>query len=264
MLVGTRCDGLAAPDQLAACTRRRAASDDRIEAMAPAALGNSLGAAGDTVTLSGLAEGDLLHIRASFEVNLRAITYVRSAEGEATRELSFSVSGGVEFLHRSTGAEPEALEVDPEDPLAFLDDFFGPDKTAGRILDFALGGFIHSDAFAQGGDTEKARAAFAELIGEAIRQGIAEARSMFGDLFGGAVTAKTTEEVLRTEELVAEGLDGFVRHGLDPTQRDRAGRMEAFRMQLSVESKSATTIAYDAHGVVRTPDPHEAAFSALG
>jgi len=87
-----------------------------------------------------------------------------------------------------------------------------PEATANRIADFALGFF---SKYAENNgleDTEEGRAQYAAFIGDAINQGIEEARSILGALQ--ALNPDVSAGIDRTAELVQTRLDDFVANGL--------------------------------------------------
>jgi len=87
-----------------------------------------------------------------------------------------------------------------------------PEATANRIADFALGFF---GQYAENNglqDDEAGRAQYAEFIGNAISQGIDEARSILGSLQ--ALNDEVTAGIDKTAELVQGRLGDFVANGL--------------------------------------------------
>ncbi len=242
-------DGLGGLDQVVAAFRQ-AAGGRGAERSALAGVGAEQPPAvraGDRVALSAEAQS-LTYARAQFEFNVSAVRGVESAGGREVSGFSFSVKGSVEFLAKSSGVEAEQVEADAaafaEDPFGFLKDFFSPDKTADRILDFALSGFEKSATFRELGDTDAGRAQFADLIGGAVKQAFAEARSILGEL-----DEVTEAGLVATDERVRGGLEDFVATGARPDP-GRVARVESFRAELSVEVQTRVQrrAAYDASG----------------
>jgi hypothetical protein len=86
------------------------------------------------------------------------------------------------------------------------------EATAGRIADFALGFF--SKYAEQNGlaDNEAGRQLYADFIGEAIDQGIAEARDILGAL--SALSPDINANISKTSDIVHQRLNFFVANGL--------------------------------------------------
>ncbi len=181
--------------------------------------------------------------RAQFEVNYRAISSVRTEEGEVIRELSFSVRGSVELLHESAAGSDEELEALADlDPLERLREFFSPERTADRIVRFALAGY-------DGPDDEASRARYAEQIGAAIKAGVAEARELLG-----ALPEQTEAEIDQTESLVEQRLEDFVKLGAPAFDPEEKERILSFSASLSVELSRTTQVTlYDARGLANDP-----------
>lgn len=89
-----------------------------------------------------------------------------------------------------------------------------PEATAGRIAEFALGFFENwrenDEARMQLSD-EEARKQFADFIGGAISQGIAEARDILGSL--NALNDEIGSQIDQTQSLVQERLEAFILNG---------------------------------------------------
>lgn len=95
----------------------------------------------------------------------------------------------------------------PEDTTLDL----SPEATAGRIADFALGFFGNFLDNHPELDGDGARAAFVDLIGPAIEQGISEARGILGAL--SALSGETTGLIDSISSIVQERLDAFLANG---------------------------------------------------
>ena len=87
-----------------------------------------------------------------------------------------------------------------------------PDATAERILNFALGAFGRYSENHPELEGDAARSAFANFIGNAINQGIAEARDILGAL--NALNPDITSNIDRTALIIHTGLQDFVANGL--------------------------------------------------
>ncbi len=90
-----------------------------------------------------------------------------------------------------------------------LQDYFSPEATAGRILDFATAFFPMSDAYKKGGDTEEARQEFADMMGKAVQKGFDQALGSLGN-----IPDATREGIDKTHELVFKGFEDFVKNGM--------------------------------------------------
>lgn len=142
---------------------------------------------------------------------------------------------------------PELKNMKPQDFLKSMQDYFSPEATSGRIVDFATAFFPLSDAFKKGGDTEEARKEFADMMGKAIQKGFDQALGTLG-----AVPKDTMDGINKTHELTFKGLDDFVKNGLnkDKQQNDvYQGLQEfAFSFEMNYSSKSVSVQNYNANG----------------
>ncbi len=120
-----------------------------------------------------------------------------------------------------------------------VQDYFSPEATSGRILDFAKSFYPMSDAFKKsGGDTPEAREEFAELMRGAIQKGFDQA---LGSL--GAVPKNTMDGINKTHELTMNGLDDFVKNGNSPAKQPTYDSLQAFSMSFDM-SYSQTSVKY--------------------
>ncbi len=86
------------------------------------------------------------------------------------------------------------------------------EATAGRIADFAIGFF---NKYAENNDledTEEGRQQYADFIGEAINQGIGEARDILTAL--NSLNGETDNKITAIAETVQSRLDDFVANGI--------------------------------------------------
>ncbi|GEM_PF-2563643 len=211
----------------------------------------------DEAALTSGAATAVRVLRAQFEVNYQSLRAVAGEDGAQFESVQFSLRASYEFAQVSTGA-PAAQAPEGDALLDRVLELFSPENTAQRILDFALARYAP-----EGEDSESARAAFAEWIGEAIQKGFDEALGMLGDL-----PDEVQEQVDRTHELVFDGLDDFVATGRsqadgDDAQSAVAGLQAwAFSVQLEYSSLRAT---YGPDGTLPESAPNEeaAAFQAL-
>lgn len=225
----------------------------------------------DGIQLSPDATRSLQYSKAQFEMNYQTMKSVNSANGFETRELAFSFSASFEFLQNISGGSPVARGETPEttdggesaqtesagaestgetDLLAKLKEFFSPEKTAQRILDFALH-FFPMSSYGKEGNTEDTRQNFSDFIGKAIQTGFDQAFQILGTIPG---EVKSTAD--KTHDLVFQGLDNFVKNGLSP-EKSAGGilfeRIEAYRLEMSVtadmsSSRKTGADAYDTTG----------------
>ncbi|MFH0911931.1 MAG: DUF5610 domain-containing protein [Planctomycetota bacterium] len=182
----------------------------------------------DSVELSPDASYSLQYTRAQFEVNYQSISAMSNAQGVSVQGARFSFKASFEFLQLASGGEPIQTEAaSGQDLLDKLMDLFSPEKTAQRILDFALAQYAP-----QGADTEESRSAFADWIGDAIQKGFDQALSLLGFL-----PEEIQAGVDKTHELVFQGLEDFVKQGLPADQAQRTSAIQAYAQawQLSVE-----------------------------
>ena len=216
------------------------------------------------VLLEGLGLGNLsemaanssfMSYSASFEISYQSMVAVAGENGMTMQETSFSMKGTFEFMSMGQMNRPwtveEAIkafqlqsgkdegtdEVDANDPFAALKDYFSPEKTANRILDFSLGFFGNSSAFKEGGDTEESRGSFAEMIGAAIQKGFDQALGTLG-----ALPKETSDEVDDTHKRVFDGLDNFVKTGSkDGKEAQPYSSFQAYSSVFEMNYSSTTT-----------------------
>ena len=151
--------------------------------------------------------------------------------------------------------DPAGLSPSPGDLLEKLRAAFTPERTAGRIVDFALSGFAASETRAAFGDNEAGRQKFVDLMQKAVDQGFAEAKALFGEL-----PEETQAELADTAVRVRDGFSRFVAQGLDPSKSTPGGVYErARRAQFSVEIEATAVesrrTAYNQKGGAVANDP---------
>jgi len=224
-------------------------------------VGNGLGkkgpeteAMGDLLSLSPKAGETFQYARMMFEVNAQVVRQINGEDGSETRAFSFSLKASFEFLEISGAGEAgESDEAAPTDPLEKLRAYFSPEKTAQRILDFALSFFPGSKQHQAQGDTEAGRKDFADYVGGFIQKGFDEAQRILGKL-----PDPVQADVDETHDRVFQGLDAFVLKGLDPEKAGADGmysRIQSMRGQLLAEIREAAESVwgqYDREGRVAT------------
>ena len=208
--------------------------------------------------------------RALVAIELRVSQSVRTigADGvmrEETREAALSIKALADLFDVEAPPPPTldapppetaGLGPTPEAVLEKLRAAFTPERTAGRIVDFALSGYASSETLAAYGDTEAGRQSYADLMQKAVDQGFSEARALFGEL-----PEATQAELADTAQRVRDGLQRFVREGLDPAKSSPGGAYErARRAQFSTEVEAVAVesrrTAYNQKGGAVTQDPN--------
>lgn len=136
-----------------------------------------------------------------------SVEFGKEAIIPTARAMEVVLNRAYEELRTAVGAAREELGI-PEG--AVIDT--SPEATAGRIADFALGFF---DKYAENNgleNNEEGRQQYADFIGAAINQGIAEARDILTSL--SALNGEVDANIDQTASLVQERLDNFVANGL--------------------------------------------------
>lgn len=128
-----------------------------------------------------------------------------------------------------------------------LKDYFAPEATAGRIVDFATAFFPMSEAYKKGGDTPEAREQFGEMMRDAINKGFEQAMGSLG-----SIPKSTQDGIDKTHELAMNGMDDFIKNGMDK-QKEEDGVYQnltdfAFSFEMSYSHKSASVSYYDKRG----------------
>ncbi|MDR1536027.1 MAG: DUF5610 domain-containing protein [Planctomycetota bacterium] len=218
-------------------------------------------------------KGGLGAVSAQYELNFSAIQQISGASGLDYRETSLSLKLDLNYLKASAGggkggqalaeliggagdfasliealgkaasgqAGQTAPAKDPNDFLDQLNDYFSPEKTAGRIVDFSTAFFPNSAAFKSKGDTEEARNEFAEMMRAAIQKGFDQAMGVLGK-----VPDQVQANIDRTHELTFQGMDDFVKNGLN-RQKESEGvyaSLEQWSLSFSLEYSEKTVRGY--------------------
>ena len=114
----------------------------------------------EVITLNGNSFS-AMSFSAQFEINYQSVMAVAGENGMTMQSTSFSLSASFEFIGMSSGygsdfnpfATDDTEEGQPTDMMSKLKDMFSPEKTAQRILDFALSFFPNSKQYTEGGDS---------------------------------------------------------------------------------------------------------------
>jgi len=196
----------------------------------------------DRLEFSPDLKENLQCVRALFAVNIEVVRALVGQNEET--QINFSVQAIYEFI-AAPGAEVAAgqAKADAENALSTWLEYFSPEKTAERILDFALSYFPRSKWFAENGDTADARQDFADYIRPAIQKGFDEARRILGVL-----PENIQEHIAKTHKVVFQGIQDFVEKGLDPAKNSENGlynQIEKYRARILAEAgnKAQTVLA---------------------
>ncbi|MHC4885220.1 MAG: DUF5610 domain-containing protein [Planctomycetota bacterium] len=204
----------------------------------------------DAFDLSPFAEGSLTYAKAQFQVNYQSIRAIAGENGMVYEEMNFSMSASFEFLQAASGEAPQDVsQMEGETLIDRLQELFSPEKTAQRILDFALSWYNP-----QGEDTVDARNAFRQEIGGAVQKGFDEAAAILGP-----VDDSIQEGIDRTHELVFGGLDDFVQNGLSSDHGERSQSIreyaEAWQRSVQIEISTVQVQVYKSNGEVPSQAP---------
>lgn len=146
------------------------------------------------------------------------------------------------------------------DVLKGLQNYFSPEATAGRIVDFALAFFPMSDAYKKGGDTEESRKEFAEMMREAVNKGFDQAMGALG-----SVPKNTQDGIDKTHELAMKGFDDFIKNGMSKEKEDKGVYKNltefAFSFEMSYSQKTVSASGYDSRGQAQ-PAPASSSLNA--
>ena len=150
----------------------------------------------------------------SFNIKLD-LSYVKAAGGKGgTEDIQKLLGSATDFSSLinalGSGQKAQAAAPNPNDAMANLKDYFSPEKTADRIVDFATAFFPNSDAFKAKGDTEEARSEFADVMRKAIQKGFDQAMGTLGK-----VPQSVQNDIDKTHELTFKGIDDFVKNGMN-------------------------------------------------
>ncbi|MCL1999838.1 MAG: DUF5610 domain-containing protein [Planctomycetes bacterium] len=198
------------------------------------------------------AAGNFQYQETSFSLKFD-LNYIKAAAGPSAKEIANLIGTSSDFaslienLNQAfQGGQTQAAKaMKPEDFLASMKDYFSPEKTAGRIVDFATAFFPNSAAFKAKGDTEEARAEFAEMMKNAIQKGFDQAMGVLGKL-----PKAVQDDIDKTHELTFKGIDDFIKNGLNK-QKQQEGIFESlqqfalsFEMSYSQKTVSVTNGLY--------------------
>lgn len=171
------------------------------------------------------------------------LNYIKAAAGGATgKEIAAAIGGSEDFASlienlQKAGQNQQAGSASNADFMTSLQDYFSPEKTAGRILDFSTAFFGNSAAFKKYGDTEEGREEFAKIMRDAIQKGFDQAMGVLGK-----VPKSVQDGIDKTHELTFKGIDDFVKNGLDRNKQQQGiyDSLEQFAFNFQVSSSSKT------------------------
>lgn len=192
------------------------------------------------------AAGDFEYKETSFSVKID-LNYMKAAGG-STKEITDALSGATDFnslvdalSKHQTPKDQQTIpaEIKPEDFMNSLKDYFSPEKTADRIVDFATAFFPLSDSYKKGGDTEESREEFAEIMRKAIQKGFDQAMGTLGN-----VPKNVQDGIDKTHELTFKGIDDFVKNGMNRKKQENGTYTSlqelVFNAQVSYSEKSVS------------------------
>ena len=135
------------------------------------------------------------------------------------------------------------------DVLKGLQDYFSPEKTSGRIVDFATAFFPMSDAYKKGGDTEESRKEFGEMMRKAIQKGFDQAMGALGK-----VPDATQQGIDKTHELTMKGIDDFIKNGMKQEKQPVYDALQEFSMsfEMNYSKKTVSVSGYGSKGETQT------------
>ncbi len=210
--------------------------------------------------------GDFEYKETTLNIKLD-LNYVKAAAGGSTKEIASAIENAKDFeslmsslqeiaskpgttpeqAAEQTKGMPEFKGLKPEDFLSGMKDYFGPEATSGRIVDFATMYFPMSKEYKEGGDTEEARKAYSDRMGKAIQKGFDQA---IGTL--GAVPKDVMDGINKTHELTFKGLEDFVKNGMSKQKQDEGvyDSLEkfAFSFEMNYSQTSVKYNTYDSRG----------------
>lgn len=141
-----------------------------------------------------------------------------SVEISAAGKKMLSLNESLKILYSSTTAKidaamttgQEAGGVASTDAFASLSDYFNPENTAQRIVDFAASFFAdYTGNHAEETGTAKLQNDFKQLMRDAIDQGFKEAQQMLSDFYQQDTPGFITDTISETYDLVQKKLDAL-------------------------------------------------------
>ncbi len=174
----------------------------------------------DNQSVAAIAKNTSIQDRISLSFDLKGdLEKLSQSVATVQQEIKSQLENYFGIL-KEDGKEADPSRFQPPEDASAQDllDFYSPQNTANRIVDFATGFFsVYLQSHAEE-ETQDQVSPFTTLIGDAIKQGFDEAKEALGDLSG---LDEISKNIDRTYGLVMEGLDQF-RHehfnelGLEP------------------------------------------------
>ncbi len=164
----------------------------------------------DSVSLSPQSQG-LLGPRVQLDLEFTSLKVVQGLFSKGN-EKNDPAGPLKRFANLLRGAADAAGVDKPKDAagvpdfLAKLKEFFSPEKTAGRIFDFAVKHYGKGSF--TGADDEAQRTRYRDFVLPAIQQGFDEARAQMGTL-----PDNVTADINKTFDLLQSRFDKFVNEG---------------------------------------------------
>ncbi len=201
----------------------------------------------------------------SFVAALQTVTAQGQQEGGAAEGGEVAAAGGQDANNPLSGylndnGKPMSAKqlmnnafknLTPDQILNGLQDYFSPENTAGRIVDFATAFFPMSEAYKKYGDTEEARKEFGEMMRGAIDKGFSQAMGALG-----SVPKNTQEGIDKTHELAMKGLDDFIKNGVKKEKEQQQDNLRGYAMSVGIEmsysQKTVSVSGYGANGQAQT------------
>jgi Domain of unknown function (DUF5610) len=166
---------------------------------------------------SARVQVEAMQTRMLFAATIRVSNRVGGLFGGGEKGLDFAAQMAGIMAGHAEAFQADETGMRPIDKLAAE---FTPEKTAGRIADFALswyGQWLDGRE-----DSTESRAEFAEYIGDAVQQGFDEAAGILG-----ALPENTQAGIDQTHKLVFGALEDFVENGQSKDPQQLAGSQVA-------------------------------------
>lgn len=233
--------------------------DNLLKSMFPGMGGTDLN------SLAQKSGANMSSMRMTYELNYQAISSMTSINGEdgstsfSSQSTQFSFKMEISYIEASYGGKVDnpfasSGSKSPNDLMEKLKDYFSPEKTAARIVDFAASFFPNSKQFKEGGDTEEARNSFAEIMKSAIGKGFEQARSLLGKM-----PQAVEDGVKKTEDLTTKGIEDFIKNGLSNDKQNVYSSLQQYSVSIQA-SYSSTSVTYTQDGEKQAaPAPDAAA-----
>jgi hypothetical protein len=171
------------------------------------------------------------------------LNYIKAASGGQTgKEIASAIENSKDFGElvenlKNVGQQDMAAakqKFDPKDFMASLQDYFSPESTANRIVDFAAALY----------DGKGDRGEFGETMRKAIQKGFDQAMGILGK-----VPQSVQDGIDKTHSLTMKGLDDFIANGRNPAKTEQGVYSGLEQYTFSFEMNySQKTVSYNAHG----------------